>query len=199
MRQSNSWFGLMHDGETGELLVGVGWACESGGGNVSVLQPPKITYFISLIRSGVRESPSLARNMTSIIPPKMKVAAKDIVYTSEGTWALLNDRRGHSWLMVEKHGYDPMCVPEDASIYQSVYPRGSVNHNVRLEPKMEGKVVGTIPAGFLFLGVSEEGNAEGVWVRLHKQTLHSFDIPSYQPCYVNVVSGSSMVLARRLK
>ena len=74
----------------------------------------------------------------------MKVAAKDIVYTSEGTWALLNDRRGHSWLMVEKHGYDPMCVPEDASIYQSVYPRGSVNHNVRLEPKMEGKVVGTI-------------------------------------------------------
>lgn len=129
----------------------------------------------------------------------MKVAAKDIVYTSEGTWALLNDRRGHSWLMVEKHGYDPMCVPEDASIYQSVYPRGSVNHNVGLEPKMEGKVVGTIPAGFLFLGVSEEGNAEGVWVRLHKQTLHSFDIPSYQPCYVNVVSGSSMVLARRLK
>ena len=69
MRQSNSWFGLMRDGETGELLVGVGWACESGGGNVSVLQPPKITYFISLIRSGVRESPSLARNMTSIIPP----------------------------------------------------------------------------------------------------------------------------------
>ena len=65
----------------------------------------------------------------------MKVAAKDIVYTSEGTWTLLNDRRGHSWLMVEKHGYDPMCVPEDASIYQSVYPRGSVNHNVGLEPK----------------------------------------------------------------
>ena len=53
----------------------------------------------------------------------MKVAAKDIVYTSEGTWALLNDRRGHSWLMVEKHGYDPMCVPEDQHLSVGVSTR----------------------------------------------------------------------------
>ena len=129
----------------------------------------------------------------------MMVGAKDVVYTSEGTWALLNDRYGHNWLMVEKHGYDPMCVPEDAIIYQSVYPRGEVRHNVRLQPTMKGKVAGMIPSGFLFLGVSEERNEEGVWVQLHKQTLHSFDIPSYQPCYVNVVLESSTVLARRVK
>ena len=129
----------------------------------------------------------------------MKVAAKDVVFTNEGTWALLYDRCGHNWLLVEKHGYDPMCVPEDASIYQSVYSRGEALHNVRLQPKMGGKVVGTIPSGFLFLGVEEVHNEEGVWVELHKQTLHSFDIPSYQPCFVNVVLASSSVLAKRLK
>ena len=69
MQRSSSWSVSMHDERTGGILVGLEWSCESGGGNVSILPEPKITYFISLMRCGVRDNLSLARSMTSVIPP----------------------------------------------------------------------------------------------------------------------------------
>lgn len=65
---------------------------------------------------------------------EMQVPAKDVLYTCEGTWALLDDATSariamessvdRSWLLVEKRGYDPICYPSDALIYRSLFPRG---------------------------------------------------------------------------
>ena len=178
-----------------------------------------MTYFISLTNCGIRDNPSLARRMISVIPASlnlnlnlnldMQVPALEVIYTNEGVWVLLDDSTRHNWLLVEKHGYDPMCVPNDCHIYRSLFPRGihdwmtsclgQALHNIRSEPSVQGRVIGKIPSGSLFLGVSEFSNEEGIWITLHKQTLHSFDIPSYQPCYLSAKLFPSTTFVEKLK
>ena len=109
------------------------------------------------------------------------------------------DGEDHSWLLVEKHGYDPMCCPVTTHIYRSLFPRGQALHNIRSSPSVTGTVVGKIPSGTLFLGIQEESNREGVWIVLHRQTLHSFDIVSPTPCYLSAMLGESNRFVERLK
>lgn len=58
-------------------------------------------------------------------------------------------------------------------------------HNIRDSPSMKGQVIGKIPSGVLFVGLEEVSNEEGIWVKLHRQTLHTYDLPfsgSYYLC-----------------
>lgn len=113
-----------------------------------------------------------------------------------------------NWLLVEKYGYDPMCIPSNVSLYQSRTPRGSFDcfylslgkavHNIRSQPSKEGSIVGKIPSGVFFVGVREEKNEEGVWVLLHRQTLHSYSIPITTPCYLCAISDSCEIFINRI-
>ena len=114
----------------------------------------------------------------------------------------------HSWLLVEKHGYDPMCIPSNTYLYHSRTPRGmdfvdelrvgKALHNIRDQPSMKGKVIGKVPSGGLYIGVGEERNEEGVFVVLHKQTLHTYDIVIHSPCYLCVLLYSGSVFMDRI-
>lgn len=92
-----------------------------------------------------------------------------------------------------------MCCPVTVHIYRSLFPRGQALHNIRSSPSVTGAVVGKIPSGTLFLGIQEESNREGVWIVLHRQTLHSFDIVSPTPCYLSAMLGESNQFVERLK
>ena len=59
--------------------------------------------------------------------------------------------------------------------------------------------MGKIPSGVLFLGSEEIANEEGVWLVLHRQTLHSYDIPVTQPCFLNVLQTSQTRFAEKIK
>ena len=157
------------------------------------------TQFVSLTNCGVRDNPSLARGMISMIPAKMQVLAKEVIYTNEGTWALLNDESNRNWLLVEKRGYDPMCYPSGTRIYRSLFSRGKAVHNIRNSPSMKGTVIGKIPSGVLFLGSEEVTNMEGIWLVLHRQTLHSYDISLTSPCFLSVFLYPNTRFAERLE
>lgn len=72
-------------------------------------------------------------------------------------------------------------------------------HNIRDQPSINGRIVGKIPSGVLFVGVREERNAEGVWVVLSRQTLHSYDIPSFSSCYLCAMLYPSNCFVDRIK
>ena len=59
--------------------------------------------------------------------------------------------------------------------------------------------MGKIPSGVLFLGIEEVTNEEGVWLVLHRQTLHSYDILTNQPCFLNVLQTSQKRFAEKIK
>lgn len=59
--------------------------------------------------------------------------------------------------------------------------------------------MGKIPSGVLFLGSEEIANEEGVWLVLHRQTLHSYDIAAKQPCFLNVRQTSQKRFAEKIK
>ena len=73
---------------------------------------------------------------------------------------------------------------------------GQALHNIRNAPSIKGEVVGKIPSGVLFLGIANE---EGVWLMLHRQTLHSYDISVAQPCFLNVLQTSQTRFAEKIK
>ena len=78
-------------------------------------------------------------------------------------------------------------------------PIGMALHNIREQPSLHGEIVGTVPSGSYFLGSNEISNSEGIWIELHKQTLHSYDIPSQRPCYLMASLFPSQVFLERLR
>ena len=76
---------------------------------------------------------------------------------------------------------------------------GQALHNIRNAPSIKAEVVGKIPSGVLFLGSEEIANEEGVWLVLHRQTLHSYDIAVAQPCFLNVLQKSQTRFAEKIK
>ena len=59
----------------------------------------------------------------------MQVPAREILYTTEGTWALLDDENGNNWLLMEKKKYDPMSIPSSVFVYRSLTKRGKQMRN----------------------------------------------------------------------
>lgn len=105
---------------------------------------------------------------------------------------------GRYWLLLEIRGRDPMCCPATTRVYRSVMPKGQGFHNIRSSPSVKGTLVKKVPTGFLFLGTEEMRNEEGVWIVLHEQTMHSYNIASATPCYLCAVLGDR-TLVERLK
>lgn len=102
------------------------------------------------------------------------------------------------WLLLEIRGRDPMSCPVTCRVYRSAMPRGQGFHNIRSSPSVKGAFVKKVPTGSQFLGIEEVRNDEGVWIVLHEQTVHSFDIASATPCYLCAVLGDK-TLVERLK
>ena len=75
---------------------------------------------------------------------------------------------------------------------------GAALHNIRAQPSLNGEIVGTIPSGNYFLGIHEMTNSEGIWIELHKQTLHSYDIPSQRPCFLMASLFPNQLFVQRL-
>ena len=71
-------------------------------------------------------------------------------------------------------------------------------HNIRDSPSMKGQIVGRIPSGVLFVGIDEISNEEGIWVRLHRQTLHTYDLPINNSCYLRALMYPSSQFVDRL-
>lgn len=58
--------------------------------------------------------------------------------------------------------------------------------------------MGKIPSGVLFVGIREERNEEGIWIVLHRQTLHSYDIPVTNDCYLCAILYPSEPFIERI-
>ena len=78
-------------------------------------------------------------------------------------------------------------------------PVGAALHNIRAQPSLHGEIIGTVPSGNYFLGVNEISNSEGIWIELHKQTLHTYDIPSHCPCFLMASLFPNQVFIERLR
>ena len=64
---------------------------------------------------------------------------------------------------------------------------------------MKGSVIGNLPSGVLFLGSEDVTNMEDIWLVLHRQTLHSYDISLTSPCFLSVFLYPNTRFAERLE
>ncbi|KAK8791025.1 hypothetical protein WA158_005656 [Blastocystis sp. Blastoise] len=156
-------------------------------------QEPKDRY-LTLYPTELRYAPSLNIESTEVLQPGTILATEQVVYTIDGTWLRLSNdcivslfvSKSKSpdykpplnlkWVCAEMRNENPLCVPINCLLYESLWEKDTALHNVRNAPSVESEHVGKLPSGQRYIATEEIVNDSGTWIHLHPQTIHTHKI-----------------------
>ncbi|KAK8792918.1 hypothetical protein WA158_005082 [Blastocystis sp. Blastoise] len=135
--------------------------------------------YLTIYPAELRLAPSLNCNIQDVIQPGTILVADQVVYTVDGTWLRITPECIASihvhkattpdyqppyqlkWICAEARSMDPLCIPVDSMLFESLWEKNTALHNVRNGPTINSDHVGRLPSGQRFIATEMTQNAEG--------------------------------------